>query len=165
MSTLTSVPYLLLLLSCFSHVQLYATLWTVAHQAPLVQGILQARILEWVAVPSSRESSQPGIEPTSLMSTSISRQVLYRQCHLGSPSVRVSAVNRIGYYYYFPTGLTQSVKNLPAMQETWVQFLGREDSPGEGNGNPVHCSCLENPMEEEPGGLQSMGSQEPDTTE
>ena len=33
--------------------------WTVAHQAPLSMGILQARILEWVAMPSSRGSSQP----------------------------------------------------------------------------------------------------------
>ena len=32
---------------------------TTAHQAPLSTGILQARILEWVAMPSSRESSQP----------------------------------------------------------------------------------------------------------
>ena len=36
-----------------------ATLWTVAHQAPLVHGILQARVLEWVAMPSSRGYSQP----------------------------------------------------------------------------------------------------------
>ena len=34
-------------------------LWTVAHQIPLSMGILQARILEWVAIPSSRGSSQP----------------------------------------------------------------------------------------------------------
>ena len=38
---------------------LFATPWTVAHQAPLSMRILQARILEWVAMPSSRESSQP----------------------------------------------------------------------------------------------------------
>ena len=33
--------------------------------------------------------------------------------------------------------------------------------PGEGNGNPLQYSCLENPMDrtEEPGGLQSMGWQ------
>ena len=43
-----------------SHVQFFATPWTVALQAPLSMGILQVRILEWVAVPSSRESSQPG---------------------------------------------------------------------------------------------------------
>ena len=36
---------------------------------------------------------------------------------------------------------------------------GLERSPGEGNGYPLQCSCLENPMEEEPGGLQSMGPQ------
>ena len=35
--------------------------------------------------------------------------------------------------------------------------LGR--SPGEGNGYPLQYSCLESPMAEEPGGLQSMGSQ------
>ena len=35
------------------------TLWTVAHQASLSIGILQARILECVAMPSSRGSSQP----------------------------------------------------------------------------------------------------------
>ena len=36
-------------------------------------------------------------------------------------------------------------------------MLGR--SPGEGNGNPLQYSCLENPMTEEPGRPQSMGSQ------
>ena len=37
-------------LSRFSRDQLFATPWTVAHQAPLSMGILQARILEWVAI-------------------------------------------------------------------------------------------------------------------
>ena len=39
------------------------------------------------------------------------------------------------------------VKNLPAIQETWVRSLGWEDSPGEGNGYPLQYSCLENPTE------------------
>ena len=43
--------------------------------------------------------------------------------------------------------VAQTVKCLPTMQETWVQFLGQEDSPGEGNGNPLQYSCLENPMD------------------
>ena len=42
-----------------SLVQLFVTPWTVAHQTPLSMGILQARILEYVAMPSSRVSSQP----------------------------------------------------------------------------------------------------------
>ena len=50
------------LLSC---VQLFATPLTVAHQAPLSMGILQARILEWVTMPSSRDLPNPGIEPRS----------------------------------------------------------------------------------------------------
>ena len=33
------------------------------------------------------------------------------------------------------------------MQETGVRFLGQEDSPGEGNGNPLQYSCLENPID------------------
>ena len=33
--------------------------WTVGHQAPLPMGILQARILEWVSMPSSRGFCQP----------------------------------------------------------------------------------------------------------
>ena len=36
---------------------------------------------------------------------------------------------------------------------------GLGGSPGEGNGNPLHDYCLENPWTEEPGRLQSMGSQ------
>ena len=42
------------------------TPWTVAHQAPLSVGTLQARIREWVATPSSRGASQPRVEPASL---------------------------------------------------------------------------------------------------
>ena len=51
------------------------------------------------------------------------------------------------------------VKNLPAMQEMWVQSLGRED-PLEKE-MATHSSNLawRIPCTEEPGGLQSMGSQ------
>ena len=48
--------YLAAVLSCFSPVQLFATLWTVAHRL-LVHGISQTRILGWVAIPFSRGSS------------------------------------------------------------------------------------------------------------
>ena len=48
-----------LALKLLSYVQLFATPWTIACQAPLSLGILWARILKWVAIPSSRGSSQP----------------------------------------------------------------------------------------------------------
>ena len=35
---------------------------------------------------------------------------------------------------------------MQEMQETWVQSLGWKDPP-EGHGNPLHYSCLENPMD------------------
>ena len=58
----------------------------------------------------------------------------------------------------------EAVKHLPAMQETWVQSLGRED-PLEKE-MAIHYSILAWRIlwTEEPGGLQSMGSQELDTT-
>ena len=70
---------LLLPVTCvLSHVPLFVTPCTVAHQAPLSMGILQARILKWVAMPSSREDywngllfptpgdlPDPGFEPES----------------------------------------------------------------------------------------------------
>ena len=53
----------------------------------------------------------------------------------------------------------QMVKNLPVVQETWVQSLGQED-PLE-KGTATHSSILfwRIPQTEEPGGLQSMGLQ------
>ena len=63
-------------LSRFSCVQLLKTLWTVAHQALLSVGILQARILEWVAMPSPGDLPTTGIKPTSHVSC-IGRWVLY----------------------------------------------------------------------------------------
>ena len=63
----------------------------------------------------------------------------------------------------FPGG--SAVKNLPAMQETWILSLGWEDLLEK---EMATHSCLlarEIPWTEEPGGLWSMGSQELDMTE
>ena len=43
--------------------------------------------------------------------------------------------------------VAQTVKNLPAVQETWIQSLGQGRSPGEGNGYQLQYSCLENCMD------------------
>ena len=69
------------------------------------------------------------------------------------------------WYEYIPQNIlwaslvAQAVKNLPAMEEMWVQFLGRED-PLE-KGMAIHSSILawEISWMEEPGRLQSMGPQ------
>ena len=43
--------------------------------------------------------------------------------------------------------IAQLVKNLPAMQETWVRSLSWEDLLEKGKGNSLQYSCLENPMD------------------
>ena len=43
----------------------FMTPWTVAPPGSSVHGILQARILEWIAIPFSRDLPNPGIEPGS----------------------------------------------------------------------------------------------------
>ena len=61
--------------------------------------------------------------------------------------------------FLFSSLVAQMVKNLPAIRKTWVQPLGRED-PLEKE-MATHSSILAwvIPWTEEPGGLQSMGSQ------
>ena len=53
-----------------------------------------------------------------------------------------SLLRKIPFYYNWASQVAQMMKCLPAMLETRV--LGREDSPGEGNGNPLQYPCLEN---------------------
>ena len=55
--------------------------------------------------------------------------------------------------------MAQAVKNLPAMQETWVQFLGWEDPLEEGMATLSSIPAWRIPWTEEPGRLQCIGSQ------
>ena len=55
--------------------------------------------------------------------------------------------------------MAQMVKNLPAMQKTWVQSLGWEDPLEEKMATRSRILAWKIPWTEEPGKLQSMGSQ------
>ena len=55
--------------------------------------------------------------------------------------------------------MAQTVKNLPAMQETWVQSLGQEDPLEKGMVTHSRIVAWRIPWTEEPSGLQSMGLQ------
>ena len=55
--------------------------------------------------------------------------------------------------------MTQIVRNLTAMQETWVQSLGWEDPLEEGMATHFSILAWRVPWTEEPGSLQSMGLQ------
>ena len=69
------------------------------------------------------------------------------------PGLGGSPGEGIGYplQYSWASLVAQTVKNQPAMRETWVQSLGWEEPPeeamathGEGNGNPLQYSWLQN---------------------
>ena len=55
--------------------------------------------------------------------------------------------------------VTQTVKNPPAMRETWVRSLGWEDPLEEGMATHSSILAWRIPWTEEPGGLQSVGLQ------
>ena len=55
--------------------------------------------------------------------------------------------------------VAQTVNNLPAVQETWVQSLGQEDPLKKGTATRSSILAWRIPWTEEPGRLQSMGSQ------
>ena len=72
-------------LNCFSCVQILRNPMDCRLPGSSVHGILQAKILEWVAVPSSRGPSRPRDRTCVSWVFCIGRWVLYHECHLGSP--------------------------------------------------------------------------------
>ena len=63
--------YFACVLSHFSHVQLFETLWTVACHAPLSIGFSKQEYWSGLACPPPGDLPDPGIEPTSLMSPAL----------------------------------------------------------------------------------------------
>ena len=59
------------MLSCFSRVQLFVTLWTVARQAPLSKGVPRQEYWRGLPFPSSGESYQPKFESASFASPAL----------------------------------------------------------------------------------------------
>ena len=68
------------------------------------------------------------------------------------------------YTFSWASLMAQAVMNLPAMQETQVQPLDREDPPGEEMATHSSILARETSWTEEPGRLWSMELQQSDTT-
>ena len=86
--------------------------------------------------------------PTLALSHRVQKTVLYN-C--------VSFAVHVHNCWGFPGGSV--IKNSPANAGGTGSIPGSRRSPEEGNGNPLQYSCLENPMDKEPAGLQFMESQ------
>ena len=88
---------------CAKKLQLCLTLYHPMDCSPpssSVHGILQARILEWVAIPSSKESFQSRDQTHVSYASCISRLVLYHLHHLGSPKKNTYTYMYICVYIY-----------------------------------------------------------------
>ena len=131
------------------------------HGLYIVHGILQARILEWVDFPFSRGSSQPR-DPTQIGShiagNSLPAEPQGKPKNTGLGSLSL-------LQWIFPT--QESNWGLPYCRQILYQsgkpdgkestcnegdlgsIPGSGRSPGEGNGNPLQYSCLENSMDRE----------------
>ena len=81
-------------LSRFSHVQLFATLWIVAQQAPLSVGFSRQEYWSGLPFPTPRGPSPPRDQTCVSCVSCVGRQDLYHLCHLGSPFQLVSAGNQ-----------------------------------------------------------------------
>ena len=130
-----------------------------------IHEILKARILKWVAMPSSRESSQSRNQTRISYISFIGRQVLYHYCHLSFLRLHffqipkkgvnsflwkkcLSYLQVCGFTYDFNRPSFSST-SLISLQGTHTQHHREtygilKQSVGEGNGNPLQYSCLEN---------------------
>ena len=59
------------MLSCFSRIRLFATLWAIGHQAPLSMGFPRQEHWSGLPCPPPGDLPDPGIKPTSLMSPAL----------------------------------------------------------------------------------------------
>ena len=76
-----------------------------------------------------------------------------------SPGGSIRIQFESGYRFRGASLVAQMVKNPPAMRETWVRSLGKEGPLEESMGTHSSVPPWRIPWTEEPGGLQSMGSQ------
>ena len=137
------------MLSPFSHVQLLVTPQTSPPNSS-IHRISQATVLERVAISFSRRSSQPRDGTRVSYVSCIGRWVLYH-CVTWKPYSDIQ--------YKWASLVAQMVKCLPAMRETWVQSLDQEDPLEKEMETHSNTLAWKIPWTEEPGRLQSTGSQ------
>ena len=95
-----------------SHVWLFATPWTIDHEAPMSMEILQARILESVAISSFRGSFQPRDQTCISCASCIGRQILYHWATWEDPNITISLVDIHHLYVISPELSNLTTGNL-----------------------------------------------------
>ena len=122
-------------LSCFSCVRLFVTPWTVTCQASLSVGILQARILEWVAMPCWEDLLNKGTEPRSHISPALASSFFT------TSGTWKDHLTSILCMHFKPTWTKQNSRfpsSLPAPQNTHIPQSSSHDNRWKFHS----CSCL-----------------------
>ena len=120
----------------FGPVQFFTTPWTVAHQTPLSMEFSRQEYCSVLPFPPLGDLPNSGMEPCV---SCIGRWILY-PC---TTWIYLNCLPCLLFLSFMPSQdfpVTQTVKNLPAMQETRVRFLGWE-VPLE-KGMAIHSSVL-----------------------
>ena len=116
----TVLRFIISMLSCSVMSQFLVTLWTAASQTPLSMGILQTRILKWVAMPPSRRSSQPrGQSQVSHIAGGFFTIWATREAHLSSGCLTVGVL----VLYYCRKKIAS---NLVTWKDTVLKFWRSE---------------------------------------
>ena len=145
-----------------SHVQLFVTLWTVAHQASLSMGFSRQEYRSGSLFSSLGDLPDPRIKPA--LSVSCIAGEFFTTWAIWEAIKHVQmdeshASNKVGSILVIDgSDGKESACNVGDMDST--PGLGR--SPGEGNGSPLHFSCLENSTDR---GYSPWHGKESDTTE
>ena len=117
-----------------SRVRFFATPWTVAYQAPPSMGFSRQEYWSELPFPSPGDLPDPGIEP-------------------GSPAFQADALTSEPPVVKSPFA---SAGDMICGFHAWIRKIPES---GRGLGNPLQDSCLENPMDRDPGSLWFIGSQ------
>ena len=138
----------------------FVTPWTVPHQAPLSMGFSRQQYWSGLPFPSPGGLPDPGIKPVSPTLTGkyfsaeppgklefkFITRFSYDSLPLSHWEAQESYENLvINLNSSFPGG--SALKYLPVNVGDTGLIPGSGRSPGEGNGNPLPCSCLRNPRD------------------
>ena len=139
----------------FSHVWLCATPWTIARQAPLSMGILQARIQEWVVTLSSRGSSQPRDQTLASCGFCISSGFITAE-PLGKQTF-----SPVLYYYYLDLFIPIIIMNPCSViafliVSPHLERTATNEMPGKFLNNLINGVSSEIPVEQLTGSISSL---------
>ena len=169
-------PLVLLLLNHFSHIQLLATPWTIACQAPLSIGFSRQEYWSGLTCPPPGNLPNKGIKPASLTSPALAGRCFTTSatwedyvCVCICMYVYIYTYIHMYVYIYIymylythtHTGFSggSAEKNLPTMQEMQVRSLGWEDPLEKEMATHSSIIAWRIPWTEEPSKLKSMGLQ------